>query len=143
MRRWTRWGCKHALRSSVLAFHELTHVDLAFEDHVPELRLSVSQEFQVFRIVQEALANIAKHAHARRAWLTIEQRRDRVDVVIEDDGAGMASADPHDGEPHYGVDIMRQRASRLGGTVDVRARDGGGTRVHLRFPVEPGVGPSP
>ena len=136
-------GLKHALRSSILAFHELTHVDLAFEDHVPELRLSVAQEFQVSRIVQEALANIAKHAHAHRAWLTIEQQLDKVDVVIEDDGAGMASADPHDGDSHYGMDIMRQRASKLGGTVDVRARDGGGTRVHLRFPVTPGVGASP
>jgi two-component system nitrate/nitrite sensor histidine kinase NarX len=135
-------GLKHALRSGILAFQELTQVDLAFEDHAPELCLSVSQEFQVFRIVQEALANIAKHAQARRAWLKIEQQRDKVDVVIEDDGAGMASADPHDGESHYGVDIMRQRASKLGGTVDVSARDGGGTRVHLRFPFEPCVSSS-
>jgi two-component system nitrate/nitrite sensor histidine kinase NarX len=136
-------GLKHALRSSILAFHELSRVDLAFEDHVPELRLSVAQEFQVFRIVQEALANIAKHAHARRAWLTIEKQRDKIHVVIEDDGAGIVSTDPHDGDSHYGMDIMRQRASKLGGTVDVRARDGGGTRVHLRFPVEPGMGTSP
>jgi two-component system nitrate/nitrite sensor histidine kinase NarX len=136
-------GLRHALRSSILAFHELTRVDLAFEDRAPELRLSLSQEFQVFRIVQEALANIAKHAHAHRAWLTIEQQRDEVDVVIEDDGAGMMSVDSNDGDSHYGMDIMRERASKLRGMVDVRTRDGGGTRVHLRFPVDPGVCASP
>jgi len=130
-------GLKHALRSSVLAFRELTHVELTFEDPVPELRLSVAQEFQLLRIVQEALANITKHARARRAWLTVEQQRGRVDVVIEDDGDGISpvdAADAADAESHYGLNIMRQRAASLGGTLDVCARDGGGTRVHLRFP---------
>ena len=127
-------GLKHALRSSVLACCELTGVDLKFEDRVPDLRLSAAQEFEVLRIVQEALANIAKHAHARQAWLTIDQQRGKVVVVVEDDGAGPATADPASDASHYGLDIMRQRAASLGGHLDVRARDGGGTRVHLEFP---------
>ena len=136
-------GLKHALRSSVLAFRELTHVDLAFEDPVPELRLSVAQEFQVLRIVQEALANIAKHARARHAWLTIEQHGERVEVVVEDDGDGiMVVEPPTDGESHYGLDIMRQRAATLGGALDVQARGGGGTRVHLWFPARAAAEPS-
>lgn len=128
-------GLKHALRSSVRGFCELTHVDLRFEDRVPELQLSAAQEFEVLRIVQEALANIAKHAAARQAWLTIERHRDQVVVVIEDDGAGPATTDRADDTSHYGLDIMRQRASSLGGHLDVCTRVGGGTRVQLEFPV--------
>ena len=127
-------GLKHALHSSVIAFCELTRVDLKFEDRVPELRLSAAQEFQVLRIVQEALANIAKHARAHRAWLTIEQQRGQIVVVIEDDGDGPTTADPAGDASHYGLDIMRQRAASLGGSLDVCTRDGGGTRVHLQFP---------
>jgi two-component system nitrate/nitrite sensor histidine kinase NarX len=127
-------GLKHALHSSVRAFRELTHVDLQFEDRVPELQLSAAQEFEVLRIVQEALANIAKHAAAHQAWLTIERHREQVVVVIEDDGAGPAATDPADDASHYGLDIMRERATSLGGHLDVRARGGGGTRVQLEFP---------
>jgi two-component system nitrate/nitrite sensor histidine kinase NarX len=129
-------GLQHALQASIRAFHELTQVDLSFDDDVAELQLSVAQEFQVLRIVQEALANIAKHARARRAWLTIGRQRDHIDVMIEDDGAGVdAPAAPPD-HAHYGLDIMRHRASSLGGTLEVGAREGGGTRVHLCFPAE-------
>jgi two-component system, NarL family, nitrate/nitrite sensor histidine kinase NarX len=96
----------------------------------------------VLRIVQEALANITKHARAHKAWLTIRQQHGHVDVVIEDDGDGIAPVGPSDGESHYGLSIMRQRATSMGGTLDVGARDGGGTRVHLRFPAGASVEPS-
>jgi two-component system nitrate/nitrite sensor histidine kinase NarX len=129
-------GLQHALQASIRAFHELTQVDLSFDDDVAELQLSVAQEFQVLRIVQEALANIAKHARARRAWLTIGRQRDHIDVMIEDDGAGVDAPAAPPGHAHYGLDIMRHRASSLGGTLEVGAREGGGTRVHLCFPAE-------
>jgi two-component system nitrate/nitrite sensor histidine kinase NarX len=130
-------GLKHALQSSIAAFCELTQVELAFDDQVPGLHLPVAQELQVLRIVQEALANIAKHARASRAWLTIARLHGDIDVVVEDDGAGVVPADGPGGSEHYGLDIMRQRAVSLGGTLDVGARAGGGTRVRLRFRSEP------
>ena len=92
------------------------------------------------RIVQEALANIVKHSRATRAWLTLSRQRGDIDVVVEDDGAGLATAGPDDGPAHHGLDIMRQRAASLCGSLEVGARDGGGTRVRLRFPVEPAAG---
>jgi two-component system nitrate/nitrite sensor histidine kinase NarX len=85
-------GLKHALQSSIVAFGELTQVELAFDDQVPGLHLPVAQELQVLRIVQEALANIAKHARASRAWLTIARLHGDIDVVVEDDGAGRRRA---------------------------------------------------
>lgn len=126
-------GLKHALRSSVRCFREQTQVELVLCDGAPDLHLSATQEAQVYMIVQEALANIAKHAGARQAWLKIDQLGDRIDVVVEDDGSGLP-APAHPASPsHLGMDIMRQRAARLGGELEIRAREGGGTRLSLAF----------
>ena len=129
-------GLRHALQSCTAAFRELTRIDLSFDEQLPDLQLSVAQEFQVLRIVQEALANIAKHAHAQRAWLTIRRHPERIEVVVEDDGNGVPDPPAADGESHYGLEIMRQRAASLGGTLDVGPRAGGGTRVYLSFPTQ-------
>jgi two-component system, NarL family, nitrate/nitrite sensor histidine kinase NarX len=133
-------GLKSALAASVAAFRDSTHVALEFDDRAPALQLSPGQESQVFRIVQEALANIARHAGASRAWLGIEQNGGRVDIVVEDNGTGLPQAAPQPGASHFGLDIMRQRAARLGGTIEIGARAAGGTRVKLSFPVNVGRG---
>lgn len=132
-------GLKHALYSSIQTFQAQTQVDLVFDDRAPDLRLSAGQESQVFLIVQEALANIAKHARAQHAWLHIGQQDEQVVVRVEDDGAG--PPEPADAESlsHFGMDIMRQRATRLGGGVHVEARAGGGTCMRLTFPANEGA----
>ncbi len=127
-------GLKFALSASLAAFRVSTHVDLTFDDRAPELQLSAQQESQVFRIVQEALANIAKHAGAKHAWLGIEASEGRVNVLIEDDGAGLPAAALLPAPSHFGLEIMQQRAARLGGAIEFAARSSGGTRVWLRFP---------
>ena len=136
-------GLKHALRASILSFQQLAQVELRFEDRAPELQLSAAQESQVFRIVQEALANIAKHAGAQHAWLKIEQHPDRIDIVVEDDGAGLPAAPQSPTPSHFGIDIMRQRAQRLGGGIEIGAREGGGTRIRLFFPAANAAGAAP
>lgn len=127
-------GLKHALDSSVQSFRQLTQINLEFADRAPDLHLSVEQEAQVYLIVQEALANIAKHAHARHAWLRLERCGGQVDVIVEDDGAGPAAAASPASPSHMGLEIMRQRAARLGGAVEIAPREGGGLRVRLSFP---------
>lgn len=127
-------GLKHALSSSVRSFHEQTQVDLVFDDRAPDLHLSARQESQVYLIVQEALANIAKHARARHAWLHIDRQGDQVDIVVEDDGAGPPLPSSPASTSHFGMEIMRQRAARLGGGVEIAERDGGGLRMRLFFP---------
>lgn len=128
-------GLKHALQSSILMFSQRAQIALEFDDQAPDLCLSASQESQVFHIVQEALANIAKHASARRAWLCLAQAGNRVEVVIEDDGTGPATDAVSTQANHFGLDIMRERAARLGGRLDLGPRAGGGMRVHLSFPL--------
>ena len=90
----------------------------------------------MFRVAQEALANVCKHANAGRARLTLDRKGAGYEVVIEDDGIGMA-LDPggERGESgHYGIAIMRERASRLGGELTLDSAPGAGTRVRLYFP---------
>ena len=128
-------GLKHALRSSILVFSQRTRVPLEFDDQTPDLSLSATQESQVFHIVQEALTNIAKHASARQAWVRIAQAGGRLEVAIEDDGCGASHEEDLGGAHHFGLDIMRERAARLGGRLDIGARAGGGMRVHLSFPL--------
>jgi two-component system, NarL family, nitrate/nitrite sensor histidine kinase NarX len=127
-------GLRHALRSSILAFAERTRVALEFDDQEPGLHLTALQESQVFHIVQEALANIAKHAAAQRAWLSIARSGDQVNVIVDDDGSGAVADAGAAQASHFGVQIMRQRAQRLGGHLEIVPRAGGGTRVHLVFP---------
>ena len=107
------------------------------------LHLNDEQEVQVFYIVQEALANIAKHSMARHAVVLISQTRQHLEFLIQDDGLGMdepsvativTSARPLIPSTHFGLDIMQSRARRLNGRLEVGSNDGVGTRVRLRIP---------
>lgn len=130
-------GLKHALRSLVLGFTHRTPVALEFDDQAPGLCLSSTQEVQVYHIVQESLANIAKHSSAEQAWLCIRQVAGQVHVVVEDNGSAGVAAEALAASNHFGVDIMRERAARLGGQLSIGPRQGGGMRVHLTFPLAP------
>ena len=136
-----RQGLSHALAGIAATFLERTGIELEFSDRAPGLRLPPGHEVQVFHIVQEALANVHKHANARRARLTIDHAGDRYEICVEDDGLGMAadtSADERTRSEHYGIAIMRERAQRLGGELTLRSVAGAGTTVRLAFPAHPG-----
>ncbi len=95
-------------------------------------------EVQLLRIIQEALSNVRKHADARHARVTLRPAGSSVEVVIEDDGVGF---DP-DGLrrtdlPRFGMATMRERAEAVGGTFEVTAGPGEGTRVTVHLPAEP------
>jgi nitrate/nitrite-specific signal transduction histidine kinase len=119
---------------------------------VHRLNLTDEQEVQVFYIVQEALANIAKHSMARRAIVSIVRDQQHLEFRIEDDGLGMDEpsvstlvtlAKGLAPSNHFGLEIMQSRAKRLGGTLTVGPNDGGGTRVRLLLPMvatQSGVG---
>jgi two-component system nitrate/nitrite sensor histidine kinase NarX len=130
-------GLLHALQEMSEGFLDRTGVALVFANRVPDLDLPVGREVQVFHIVQEALANVCKHANARRAQLTLDRKDAGYEIVVEDDGIGMAS-DAAAGERgdagHYGIAIMRERARRLGGELTLESAAGTGTRVRLYFP---------
>lgn len=143
-------GLLHALQGIVDGFFDRTGISLEIKNSAQNLELSDEQEAQVFYIVQEALANIAKHSMARSAVVSITQVSGQLEFVIQDDGLGLddpsvssivTTAKGMAPSNHFGMEIMRSRAQRLGGTVSVGPNDGGGTRVRLVLPVVAKKGP--
>lgn len=97
--------------------------------------LDAGAELQIVRIVQEALANVRKHARAQTVRVLLHRDPDGTYVVlVEDDGEGFALRD-RDGHPgeHIGLSIMEERAKRLDGELRIESEPGEGTRVELRF----------
>jgi len=136
-------GLLHALQGIADGFFGRNGISLEIRNSVRHLNLSDAQEVQVFYIVQESLANIAKHSMARHAAVIINKTPEGLEFVIEDDGLGMAapgvstivtSAKEHAGSTHFGLEIMQSRAQRLGAILEVGDNAGGGTRVRLLLP---------
>lgn len=112
-------------------------VDLDYESGRAATRHDPELESALYRVTQEALTNVVKHAHAGRARVAIEEVGERVKVTIEDDGVGFdGTADPdrRDGGG-FGLVGMRERVELLNGELAVETPEEGGTRVRASFPV--------
>jgi len=107
-----------------------------------ELHLTSDSSITVFRIVQEALTNIVKHARAERVEVTVEPRAPWLILRIRDDGVGVPLERLRALRSH-GLAAMRQRAAGLGGHWQVRRPAGGGTEVEVRLPLERVLGETP
>jgi signal transduction histidine kinase len=91
----------------------------------------------VYRIAQEALQNVVKHADATKARLRLLTHGDTITLEVEDDGQGFtpeAGNATSTGPAGYGLPGMRERAELLGGTLEVKSYPGQGTLLRLRFP---------
>jgi len=128
-------GLLVSLREAAANFVERSEITLDFECPAQELPLNQEQERQAFNIVQEALANVRKHAQAKRARLRIEPCNDAIEFIIEDDGRGFNAGRAGDDGEHYGLAIMHERAARAGGCLRIDSPVAGGTRVRLLLPV--------
>jgi signal transduction histidine kinase len=90
---------------------------------------------QLVRIVQEALANVRKHAGTDHASVRLQAKEQSVRVTIEDDGRGLQpEADAGSKQGHFGLEIMRERAESLGGKLAVESTPGHGTRIVATLP---------
>ena len=96
-------------------------------------RLAAGVDLAAFRIVQEALANVSKHAGAARAWVVVRYDPRAVELEIDDDGRGPNGSHAGKGSGH-GVIGMRERATLYGGTLHVGRRPNGGFAVRARLP---------
>ncbi|HEY0999595.1 MAG TPA: sensor histidine kinase [Streptosporangiaceae bacterium] len=111
-------------------------------------------EVTLLRVAQEALANVAKHAGASRAGVTLSYMEDLVSLDVRDDGAGFAVAPAGESRANghlageapaaggFGLIAMRQRVSRLAGQLEIESEPGAGTAVSASLPAIP-LGPSP
>lgn len=85
-------------------------------------------------IVAEAMANAAKHSGAPEVSVRIRAGLDELRIEVEDRGNGIV-ADDADGDPHFGLRLMRDQAERIGGTIEIDSNPGSGTRVVAVLPV--------
>ncbi|MCX8003570.1 MAG: histidine kinase [Burkholderiaceae bacterium] len=108
-------------------------LSVTLQDGLGEVELSANEQIHLLQIVREALANVEQHARAQHCWVRVGLAEDgrAVQACVEDDGIGIGAATSP--PQHFGLTIMRERARALGGTVDIGARAGGGTRVCVRF----------
>lgn len=125
-------GLQSALEETVAEFSRRGSIAIRSEHDLNGCALSVNEEIHVLQIVREALSNVVRHAHASQAQVRLAcLATGEVTVSIDDDGVGV---DPLAGKTHhYGMAIMRERAHGLGGEIQLERREGGGTRVAVRF----------
>jgi len=97
-------------------------------------RLGADIETAFYRVVQEALHNVAKHSQAKSVWIQMTQEDSSVRLLVEDDGVGFAPK-THSRGKSFGLAGMRERVSTLAGTMRVRSSKGRGTRIEIVVPL--------
>lgn len=125
-------GLEPALRSTVDEFARRSGIDISLDYDPAHYPLSSNEDIHILQITREALSNVLHHAGADTAAVRVSNLADGcVEVTVDDNGRGPTQ--PSAGRSHHGLTIMRERAGTLGGTLEMTAREEGGTRVRLRF----------
>lgn len=100
-------------------------------------QLSPVAELQLLRIAQEALTNVRRHALATEVEVKLEKTRQAVEMLVKDNGQGFTLADPEESHPGYhGLNIIRERAEGLGGSLNISTAPGEGTELRVSLPTE-------
>ena len=123
-------GLLPALRALVEGFGERTGIAMSFAapDALPAL--SKEAELALFRALQEALSNVARHAGARSVRIVLGRSADALDLEVQDDGRGLT------GKPGLGLTGMHERLGALGGDIRIDNAAAGGARLAVRLPLE-------
>jgi signal transduction histidine kinase len=127
-------GLVPALERLTESFAEGSDTRVDFHSALGEARLPPEVETALYRVVQESLTNIVKHAKAHNVSVSVARRRSTVAAVIEDDGAGFDQrAVRADG---VGLLGMRERLALIEGRLEIESRPGAGTTVVAEVPLE-------
>lgn len=130
-------GLGFALQELAVQFQDRT-LQITLEGVDQTFELPAATELAVYRIVQEALANVVRHAKASRCFIYLSKGSHGVHLIIQDNGTGLIQS----GAPSTGLGIrsMRERAEELGGKCTINNQSGGrGTRIEVRIPITGGV----
>ena len=126
-----------ALQKMVADFTQKTPVKVSLDMEKPLHRLKADHVAHLVRIAQEALINATQHGHAREVLISCTVTGKQGELCVNDDGEGFSPEwVPPEGGEHFGLSIMRARASRLGGQFSLRSKPGEGTRISVVWPLE-------
>jgi two-component system, NarL family, sensor histidine kinase UhpB len=126
-------GLQSALAALAGRIGEQAHIPIG--RHLdPQIGLSEQQELVVYRVAQEALTNVARHAKAERAHLRLERDESHALLIVRDDGRGL---DPGARSSSHGIRGMRERAMLIGAELAIGPAPGRGTEVKLTIPLDP------
>jgi GAF domain-containing protein/anti-sigma regulatory factor (Ser/Thr protein kinase) len=131
-------GLLPALRWYVKRYENRTGILVGLEAVGLELRLPEQIETVIYRMVQEALTNVARHARANRVDIRLQRRDSIVQAFIEDDGSGFDPAEVADREAQergVGLVGMRERIAAVGGSLEIKSHPGKGTRLAIELPL--------
>jgi signal transduction histidine kinase len=132
-------GLTPSLEKYAASWQESTNIACSFAVEGDPVDLSPEVKVGVYRIVQEALTNIRKHACATHVSMQATFTGDRLRLIIEDDGSGFSLDDVRaangGASGHLGLMSMSERARTLGGQIDIRSQPGQGTRLVLDIPI--------
>jgi signal transduction histidine kinase len=123
-------GLLPALRELVEDFSRRTRTQAALDVREPLARLGNEIEVMIYRVVQEALTNVARHAQAEHVYVALEAESGEVRLAVQDDGRGVAG----NPVPHLGLLGMRERVTDLGGIISFDSQPQGGFRIQVRVP---------
>ncbi len=130
------YGLEAAIDSHLSQYKARYSIDVRFEKpSQPILRLGPSIEMTFLRIAQEALMNIARHAHATQVQLSLRQEQEEICMTIQDNGTGIQSWQEANRPGSHGLTIMRERAEAFGGNLQVRSVPGQGTTIEVTIPL--------
>jgi two-component system nitrate/nitrite sensor histidine kinase NarX len=115
-------------------FEQSTEIKIDITAFALSIEFPANVQAQLIRIVQEALSNVRKHANAQRVAIHGHQDGDSVLIEVRDDGRGFAPENVN-GNSHYGLVGMRERAESIGADFQITSQPGSGTVVSLRMPV--------
>lgn len=130
-------GLSAALRWYAGRLQELTPLTIKLDISGEERPLDEAAKITVFRIIQESLNNVIKHAQARLVEIDLEFREDSVRILIRDDGSGFdldLVRISRASRPSLGLAGMEERAALLGGTLKIQSRPNYGTEIEARIP---------
>jgi len=129
------FGLPETLDAYVRSFSKRTDIRTTLRIEGLEDRLPAGVEIAAYRIVQEALTNVARHSRAATCDVNVSRAREALHVIVEDDGAGIMGAGETPMSRGLGVIGMRERAQSMAGTFAIERRDDGGTRLRVMIPL--------
>jgi len=132
-------GLSHALQQSLEAL-KTDGLDCQFSETGTPVRLPSDIEIAIYRVAQEALTNVRKHADATRVNLRLQFQADKLVVEIRDNGIGFGLSQTLDSAisvGHMGLLGMKQRVETLGGDIKIKTGEGAGTTIILQLPIQP------